>query len=318
MGGSLSPHSSTAQNEEILIMAKIIQFMHPVPERPPSRLSGRLVPDSNPGYYHCRWAEETHARKFLSVPGRYYDDAMKQESPMQDLRVWCEAEWDTSARKLGPTSEAAPRWEHSFLSTSPKLPADGLNTDPYIFGKQFVYTNCRQDTHPSLQKLNAGDMILFGSLKHLNGEKRFSFLLDTVFIVSPESTFLDDLPSAPFKSCLSDWYHQAVLAPLRSPCSPNKKSCVRYDYNYRLYLGASFQKPFDGMFSFAPIRLENSYPRMVLNSLSISSLDCIKRDLMPQTPFCATEVSDVKPYWKQLMQECKRQGYVPGTFFEEP
>ena len=299
-------------------MAKIIQFMHPGSERQPSRLRGRLVPDSEPGYYHCRWAEETHARKFLSVPGRYYDEAMKQESPMQNLRVWCEAEWDTRARKLDPTSAAAPRWEHSFLPARPKLPADGINTDPYIFGKQFVFTNCRQDTHPSLQNLNAGDMILFGSLKHLNGEKRFSFLLDTVFIVSPESTFLDDLPSAPFKSCLSDWYHQAVLAPLRSPCSLNKKSCVKYDYNYRLYLGASSKRTFNGMFSFAPIHLENCYPRMVLNSLSISSLDCIKRNLTSQTPFCTTEVPDVKPYWKQLMQECKRQGYVPGTFLEEP
>ena len=299
-------------------MAKIIQFMHPGSERPPSRLSGKLVPDSNPGYYHCRWAEETHARKFLSVPGRYYDEAMKRESRMQNLRVWCEAEWDTRARKLNPASEAGPRWEHSFLPARPKLPEDGLNTDPYIFGKQFVYTNCRQDTKRSLQKLNAGDMILFGSLKKLNGEERFSFLLDTVFVVSPESTFLDDLPAASFKSCLSSWYEQAVLAPLRSPYSPNKKSCVMYDYNYRLYLGASFQKPFDGVFSFAPIRLEECYPRMVLNSLSISSLECIRRDLSAQTALCTTEVPDVKPYWKKLMRECKRRGYVPGTFFQEP
>ena len=161
-------------------------------------------------------------------------------------------------------------------------------------------------------------MILFGSLKKLNGEERFSFLLDTVFIISPESTFLDVLPSAPFKSCLSKWYHQAVLEPLRSACLPNKKTCVKYNYNYRLYLGASFKRTFDGMFSFAPIRLENCYPRMVLNSLSISSVNCIKRDLMPRTPFCITDVYDVKPYWKKLMQECKLQGYVPGTFFQEP
>ena len=302
-------------------MATIIQFMHPGVERQPSRVCpwGRFVPDSEPGYYRCGWAKENHARKFLSVIGRYYDEEKKQESSLQSLRVWCEAEWDTKVRTLNPVSEDAPRWEHFFLPARPNCPTGGINTDPYIFGEQFVYTNCRQQRSPLLRNLNAGDMILFGSLKHLNGEERFSFLLDTVFIVSSESTFLEDLPSAPLTSCLSDWYRHAVLVPLCSSSSQNKKSCAKDDYNYRLYLGASFQKPFDGMFSFAPIRLENSYPRMVLNSLSVSpGVDCIRRDLLGCTPFCQTEVPDVKPYWKKLMQECKRQGYVPGTFFQEP
>ena len=302
-------------------MAKIIQFMHPGMERPPSRQSsrGRYIPDGKAGYYRCSWATGNHARKFLSVRGRYYDEATKRESELQELRVWCEAEWETRVRKLNPTFEAAPKWEHSLLPKLPKRPDDGINTDPYIFGSQFVYTNCRQKPGSCLQKLNAGDMILFGSLKYLNGEKRFSFLLDTVFVVSEDSAFLDDLSSASFVSSLSTWYHESVLAPLSVPCSPKKKSCVKYDLNYRLYLGASCRNPFAGMFSFAPIRLEESFPRMVLNSLSVSpGVDCIRRDLLGCTPFCRTEVPDVKPYWKKLVQICKHQGYVPGTFFQEP
>ena len=287
--------------------------MHPGVERRPSRLSGQAE------YYRCPWATGNHARKFLSVRGCYYDEATKRESAIQELRVWCEAEWDTRVRELSSSPAVSPRWEHSFLPKRPKRPDYGINTDPYIFGPQFVYTNCRQKPGSSLQKLNAGDMILFGSLKHLNGEKRFSFLLDTVFVVSEDSTFLDDLSSASFASSLSKWYHEAVLAPLSVPCSPNKKSCVEFNANYRLYLGASFKKPFAGMFSFAPIRLEKSFPRMVLNSLSVSpGVDCIRRDLLGCTPFCRTEVPDVKPYWKKLVQICKRQGYVPGTFFQEP
>lgn len=56
--------------------------------------------------------------------------------------------------------------------------SDGpLNTDPYVFGKHFYYSNCMQNKYPTLKNLKENDIIIFGS--RLNGV----FVLDTVFVV---------------------------------------------------------------------------------------------------------------------------------------
>ena len=52
-----------------------------------------------------------------------------------------------------------------------------LNTDPYVFGNHFYYSNCMQSRYPILKNLHENDIIIFGS--RVNGE----FVLDTVFVV---------------------------------------------------------------------------------------------------------------------------------------
>lgn len=52
-----------------------------------------------------------------------------------------------------------------------------LNTDPYVFGEYFIYSNCKQGRYKKLKELNENDLIIFGS------HKNNAFILDTVFVV---------------------------------------------------------------------------------------------------------------------------------------
>lgn len=56
---------------------------------------------------------------------------------------------------------------------------EGLhNTDPFIFGDQFLYSNCKQPSSLRLRSLDRGSVIAFGS------RKAGRWLLDTVLVVA--------------------------------------------------------------------------------------------------------------------------------------
>lgn len=58
------------------------------------------------------------------------------------------------------------------------------NTDPFVCGATFWFTNCKQLTRPFLRGLSPGSLILFGTEC-----KRFQrFALDTVFVVGGRFT----------------------------------------------------------------------------------------------------------------------------------
>lgn len=61
-----------------------------------------------------------------------------------------------------------------------------LNTDPYVFGNYFIYSNCLQKAHKNvLQHLGENDIIIFGSLKD------DGFVVDTVFVVDKKVEIKD-------------------------------------------------------------------------------------------------------------------------------
>jgi FkbM family methyltransferase len=122
-----------------------------------------------------------------------------------------------------------------------------LDTDPFVFGDQMLYTGCQQHTRyrnpngaseTALRRLGRGSVIAFGSaFRHV-------FVIDTIFVVAGYR----DYPRGEYATLhdldLPREYYVATLYP-SALGNPSVES-------YRLYLGATYADPVDGMFSYAP------------------------------------------------------------------
>lgn len=219
---------------------RIVQFLHAGPERIPDSLDS-LTSGWNMG--------RDHKRRFVSRQGAYLANPISEKAINAEIGFWCE--WEPQARVLRqiPKSERQsgfPRFiYHPFYNlrglggraSTTCGPTDGgcMNTDPFVFGDRFYYSNCRQGSLPSLRSLDRGSIILFGS--RLNWE----FVLDTVFVVDEAYPIAGEgdlrhlrshLPPAFFDVTLR-WFHEGAF-PLT------------------LYSGATPSARVDDMFSFFP------------------------------------------------------------------
>lgn len=205
----------------------VVQFPHPGPERKPPK-----------GASVCPWTLGSYRRKFLRAPGRLLgnDDALRQT----DVVFWGEYEAASRVvRRWSPAGYLPTALHEPLLSTPPDSPKR-QNTDPWVFGDRFLYSNCKQLT-PSggesvLQRLAHGSVILFGS--QIDGR----FCLDTVFVVAGSLRYtLNDVADLPvddaFRTCtiesLATHEHHAI--DLRTA-------------QFTLYLGATYHNPVNGMF----------------------------------------------------------------------
>ncbi|MGH9227957.1 MAG: hypothetical protein ACRD07_04345 [Acidimicrobiales bacterium] len=188
-----------------------------------------------------------HRRKFLLSPGRFLADAVRQRE--DELVFW--GEWEAQSRIVArwraqpglPTVLHAPWW------APPELDGERQNTDPWVFGDHFLYSNCKQHTNnkpdrraSALQRLPVGSMILFGSGRGTR------FVIDTVFVVGTVvGTFeplaaVDHLP-------VDEAFTTCTLEPLAG-YAPHVAAST-----YTLYAGATIDDRVDGMFSFVPCRV---------------------------------------------------------------
>jgi hypothetical protein len=144
-----------------------VHFPHPGREHKPGRQSFQLW---NTTAKHCR--------KFMRSPGRYV--AAGGLLVEASLAFW--GEWEAPSFVLKrwsekgelPRSLQEPVWEH------PKFSGPRQNTDPWVFGDCFRYSDCKQAAQKSLQTLPSGSVILFGSTLGLKSETGPRFVLDTV------------------------------------------------------------------------------------------------------------------------------------------
>ncbi|MDD3153519.1 MAG: hypothetical protein PHS41_01530 [Victivallaceae bacterium] len=303
-------------------MSKIIQFIHPGAERTPFRGENwKPCADHEKGY--CGWTpcKKSHTRKFLLCPGQYFDWNTQQVVSAENLRVWCEAEWNTKVLALPSPSEGEPKWEHTFTQLENNC-KNKINTDPYIFGETFKYSNCRQKHFSELQNLSPGDMILFGSQKQNRTQKgAWHFMLDTVFVVSDQRFTFNALKPIQCELNITDMFRKTVLArQADDDCSSWRKSC-NMKGDCRLYFGASYAKQYNKMYSFAPVKLglpgTAGYSRMTLDSLSVNGEDnCIAKGQLRGIKY--TEVKNIAAYWDALLMECRNKGFYPGVLFSEP
>ena len=178
-----------------------------------------------------------HKRKFMQFRGEWIEQDGGTRTG--DLCAW--GEWEPESdliRKLDQPGGSLqyPRylWHPYYMSRANYA---GLhNTDPFIFGERFLYSNCGQTSKPGLKHLGDGSVIAFGSGKSIKGERRW--MLDTVLVVkdSVEYRAPEDL------MVLDEWVSDAFLVATGGLLTDSG----------RLYWGATPDDAVDGMFSFFP------------------------------------------------------------------
>ena len=182
-----------------------------------------------------------HQRKFLRINGEWItEDETKCRG---ELWAWGEWEAESSAEDL-KVPNLDPRFS-PYLWTPYYCQREryaGLhNTDPFIFGNRFLYSNCGQPRggNSGLRHLGRGSVIIFGS--QFGGE----WVLDTVFVVAGSQRY----EASQADTVLERRAPRAFLNVTARPIVDNGE-----EGELRLYWGATPDDNVDGMFSFFPAR----------------------------------------------------------------
>ena len=287
-----------------------VQFLHPQSE--PSKQSG------------SGWNTGEHVRKYLRADGRYLDGDRPADGPIEFWGEW-EAESVVACEFKGRESPKPRRvWWPCYEK---KAGYGGLqNTDPFVFGG-FYYTGCQQHTSQGptqLRYLSRGSVVLFGS--RVGG----AFALDTVLVVD---SWIDH-DAATYRSVLKarvpDAYWDVTLAPRYAGadpvCGPVSPVCLPgVEVSDRLYFGATYDCPFEGMFSFVPCMppgsLRSGFPRPIIELPGvINPAAARKYRSNPQR-----SLAEVAMLWQQVVDQVSCQGLllgievsVPGSCWSSP
>lgn len=206
---------------------EFVQFPHPGREHRPDRSGYR------------GWTLKVHGRKYMASHGTWLDeldpDALRHRG---EIEFW--GEWEGPSRvvaELEQSEPGSPRFLYEPLWDYPPDHPEAQNTDPFVFGDRFLYSNCRQNTkHGPMktQRLAVGSIIAFGSGGF------HDFVLDTLFVVARARPItwesIDELEVDPVFRALT----LELLGP--GPEGPS----------FTLYEGATPNEPVGGMFSFFP------------------------------------------------------------------
>jgi hypothetical protein len=271
-------------------MLCFVQFIHPGKEHEPDHPEGRS------------WNVKSHRRKFLVDRGRYLDEDGIKEG---EICFWGEWEPDSEVREhIKEPVVDGPHYLHGPYYKPITSPGRWQNTDPFVFGDRFLYTCCKQHAggHPTqLKYLDRGSVILFGSCVD-----RSRFVVDTVFVVDNAieydlRNYADRIP----KSIGETYTHVTVLR-------------LDDSLSYKLYFGASYDTPADGMFSFFPCLPYQSgtngfaRPRIQIPVIVTDNLTQGYR-LNP-----GGSIDTVKNLWATVVDQVVSQGLNLGLWAEMP
>lgn len=266
-----------------------IQFPHPGGEYRPGP-SG--VDEWNP--LCC-----DHARKFMQFDGEWADDAGSRHSG----ELWAWGEWEAPSELLReldkPYSSEYPRYLWSPYFTELPGGYEGLhNTDPFIFGEEILYTNCKQLAFPALRHLDRGSVIAFGSMKN------YRWILDTVFVVA-ESV---DYTAPEARVALADHASDAFLEVTAGPLADNDETA-----SFRFYRGATPEDPVNGMFSFFPAMIAGGsvgFERPGIELPKFCFTETLRRGIKTTCGLAPTTLADL---WQSLVEQVRNADLVLGT-----
>lgn len=277
---------------------KFVQFMHPGYEHGPDTAG------------HKAWNKRTHRRKFLRSRGRFRA-GLSAPDVRGDLVFWGEWEAQSVVEELPRTAADAPRWIHAPRLQPLGSYAGAQNTDPFVFGTQFLYTCCKQRLHSGrptqLRFLEPGSVILFGS--HVRG----AFALDTVFVVGDhlDHTTPRDIPSGIVPKAF-------VHTTLRPMYEMDGNYCDPQHVGWRLYRGATTSRRQHTMFSFVPARpVEDDGPQgFARPTLTLDGL--ITPALRQGQKITPLPVEEMRSVWHGVVDQVLDEELVLATAFETP
>lgn len=274
---------------------QFVQLPHP---------GGEHRPDSD-GNKAWHAYPRPHARKFMRLDGRWADEQGAQRSG----ELWAWGEWEAPSeliRRLDqPDSPAQPGYLWEPYYTDRPGGYKGLhNSDPFIFGEQILYSNCRQASRPGLRHLERGSVIAFGSgSKHRWG-------LDTVVVVAAYA----DYRAADAPVALADCVPGAFLEVTGEPLADNDAA-----EEFRLYRGATPDNPVDGMFSFFPARQADGDTGFERPSIDLPRAFFTKKNMSQNCkisdPLTAETLSGL---WQAIVAQVLDAGLLLGTGASPP
>ena len=256
----------------------------------------------------------------MQVNGRWCTNTDGKEESGQ-LRFW--GQWEAQSKL---------EVEFSCESSDPLMPThlwypyyctpdrydDLQNTDPFVFGENFIYSNCLQYSKSSLRTLPSGTVILFGSAKLLSGEPRF--LLDTVLVVSKRLRYDPRNSLRDLSAVVSETFLNVTAKPLAGArnigelkgCSPGDRTKLT------LYVGATPNSDYEGMFSFFPAKPEGDHWYFAKPEI------CLPRFINPRLNRGIKGVNDPRTrnemidLWHRVVEQVLGKGLVLGTYAELP
>jgi hypothetical protein len=174
------------------------------------------------------------------------------------LAFWGEWEASSCVLERWPEKSELPRFLQEPVWEYPTFSGPRQNTDPWVFGDCFRYSNCKQVAQKSLQTLPSGSVILFGSILGFASASGPRFVLDTVFVVGEQRERFT--PSNPpntdevFRVCTIE---SRATGGNVNACG-GKDVCGDTNAWLTLFSGATYDAPINEMYSFVPSRRTDS------------------------------------------------------------
>ena len=261
------------------------------------------------------WNRSAHKRNFIVSPGEAIVSKGTESKRFREISFW--GEWEPEAKIVGhfdiADSPITPRRLIAplFPKDMPEPSGDNCcgNTDPFVFGEHFKYSNCRQNIsgHPNrLQYFSAGSLILFG------GIYRGDFWLDTVFVVKDKLKYKGcDCQNQEMQNFLGadyPFFHAATLKPIAASRDMQQR-------HYTLYRGQTWWENSD-YFSFVPCDVnERSFAKVKLSPTMIQKLSKNARNY---TVLGEYEEPSPAPQevWNKIVDEVFAQGLSLGVRFD--
>ena len=282
-----------------------VQFHHPGREQRPGP-GGEQAWNRRAAEDGCASTETCgpgHARKFMQLRGSWIDE--DDSSGTGDLWAW--GEWEAESELLCELNQLGdpgfPRYLWLPYYVRRQHGYGGLhNTDPFIFGERFLYSNCHQQSRPRLRALEPGSVIVFGS-------KKGEWVLDTVLVVAGSAEY--SAGEAPID--LAGLAPQAFLDVTGGPLADNDAGA-----SFRLYWGATPNDPVDGMFSFFPAVQAGGDAGFKRPSIKLPEC-CFTNTLhmgAKSTPGLAPDV--LRELWESLVAQVLEADLLLGTYAATP
>lgn len=283
-----------------------VQFPHPGGEHDPR--SGRV----------WNTTSRDHARKFMQFRGKWIDEGGITHT--DNLRAW--GEWEPESElilefdpKEGGTHHPNYLWKPYWVRKDNHRCLH--NTDPFIFGNCFLYSNCGQSAQSKkgLKHLDRGSVIAFGSKVKLEPK----WALDTVFVVRDSFRFDPLNPRTVLEGKVPEVFLEVTGGPLTSDPKLKKLADEGKAQEFRLYRGATPDDPVEDMFSFFPAILadgETCFPRTVVSRRDkYFNPDAI---MAPKGAASCLKSEELRGLWDSLVEEVLKADLVLGTHAEMP
>ena len=296
-------------------MRKIIEFTHPGGEYVPlskKKDNNVFFTNSNRSEGIRYWNElPSHKRKFLKIKSSYIDSIDNYYLKKSLITFW--GEWEAHSKfekTINTNNKDLPFYLHIPFLDDSEIAHRVHNTDPFVFGQNFWYTNCKQRKNNFLTKLSTYSIILFGT------ERANGFHLDTVFVVNKSYSQKELLKIA--ENLPKQFLETNLL--VRDLLTDKNRDFIRF------YKGVNFYNDKD-IFSYVPCKPFNEilqpHGRPIISWEDFELQKPGARTVC--TPILKNKYVDnslpleeVKHYWDKITIECIKQGFALGFDLELP